>query len=436
MSKRTTQKRKAKRTNSRESLKTTVHHLQKVLAVNARLNSTLEIGELLTVIMNTAAKVMSAKVASLMLLDETRQELIFKIALGSKGNDLVEKFRVKLGEGIAGSVALSGKPLIVNEARKDRRFAKRFDQATGFLTKALICVPMRAKGKLIGVLEAINPIGRAKFLSGDLKLFEIFADQAALAIENARLHAETVKQEKTRQELKIAQEIQQNFLPDLNKNRFGIDIAAKNIPARQVSGDFYDVVNLDNSKTGIVIGDVSGKGVPAALYMVRAISEYRFLAPRLQTPASLLSALNNVLAKDSPRGMFVTLLYMIADLEKKTLTYTSAGHHPILKVSAASGKVESLANTGGPPVGLVEGSPYSENTVAINPQDVFITYTDGVIEARNKAGVEYSLERLAKAVNKKLPRASNYTSEILHDWEVFTQGAEQHDDTTVLAVKI
>ena len=427
---------KIKRASDQESLKTTVQNLQKVLRVNAQINSTLETDKLLIIIMNTATQVMNAEVASLMLLDEKRQELIFKVALGSKGDELVEKFRIRVGEGIAGSVAASGKPLIVNNVHRDPRWAKRFDQSTGFLTKAIICVPMRAKGKLIGVLEAINPIGRTKFSSSDVKLFEIFADQAALAIENARLHAEELRQEKSRQELKIAREIQQNFLPDLSQSRFEIDIAARNIPARSVSGDFYDVVQLENSKLGIIIGDVSGKGVPAALYMVRAISEYRFLAPRLQTPSALLNALNNTLAKGSSLGMFVTLLYMIVDAAQKTLTYVSAGHHPILRVNGASGEVQCLANEGGPPVGLLEGHSYCDNTLPLNPADVLVTYTDGVIEARNKNGVEYSLERLRNAANKKLPTAADYAGQILQDLGNFSEDAEQHDDTTVLIIKI
>ena len=131
----------------------TVESLRKVLALNTILNSTLKLNELLSIIMKTSSEVMSSEVASLLLIDETSNELVFRVALGGKGAELEEKFRLKMGEGIAGSVAASGKPEIVNDPQNDARFAKRFDKSTGFVTRAILCVPMKARGKVIGVLH-------------------------------------------------------------------------------------------------------------------------------------------------------------------------------------------------------------------------------------------------------------------------------------------
>jgi sigma-B regulation protein RsbU (phosphoserine phosphatase) len=414
----------------------TITNLRKVLALTKVLNSTLQLNELLALIMKTSAEVMRSEVASLLLIDETSNELVFRVALGGKGAELEEKFRVKMGEGIAGSVAASGKPEIVNAPHKDPRFARRFDDSTGFVTRAILCVPMKAKGKVIGVLQAINPLLREGFGPEDLELFETFADQAAIAIENAQLHGEIVKQEKAKQALKIAHEIQQNFLPDLTSRRYGVDLCALTLPAFDVGGDLYDVIALDGDRVGIVLGDVSGKGVPAALYMVRAMSEYRFLAPQAKDPAELLNALNQRLAVNSPFGMFLTMICLVIDRHTNTVQYSSAGHLPILLRKAAEGTTEILKGAQSPPLGLMPETSFFLNTAHLEPGDALFLYTDGVVEARDKRGKEYTIERLAECVKKEADSATAYSERIFEDVRKFTTGADQHDDITALTVVI
>ena len=409
-------------------------NLQKVLSLNNILNSTLELNQLLTVIMKTSAEVMNAEVASLLLIDETSHELVFRVALGGKGSELEEKFRVKIGEGIAGTVAKTGEPLVINDAQNDPRFAKRFDASTGFVTRAILCVPLKAKDRIIGVLQAINPLRRQGFCLSDLDLFETFAHQAAIAIENAKLHSEIVKQEKAKQALKIAHEIQQNFLPDLKICRYGIDIDAQTIPAFDVGGDFYDVLQLGPDRIGIILGDVSGKGVPAALYMVRTMSEYRFLAPQCKDASELLCRLNEKLAQESCFGMFVTLMCLIIDKKQSLLQYASAGHHPILYRDGKTGQSSSLKEAAGVPLGLTGGMSFPQNTVPFKSGDSLFLYTDGVIEARNKKGQEYTIERLSHCIQEGAENAQAYSKKIFEDLNRFTTGAEQHDDITALAV--
>lgn len=420
--------------SGRTSPEQQVQNLKKVLAVNGRLNSTLDLNQLLEIIMNTATEVMRAETASLMLIDEATNELVFRVALGEIGEELKEKFRVKIGEGIAGTVAKTGQSLIVNDTRNDPRFAKRFDASTGFKSEAILCVPMIAKEKIIGVIEAINPLGRPGFDQDDLDLFETFSHLASIALENARMHGEILKQERMKRDLKIAHDIQQNFLPDLSKSAFSVDVSACSIPARDVGGDFYDVVPLDDGRTGIIIGDVSGKGVPAALYMVRAISEFRFLAQRLKSPAALLTQLNAVLAPNSPFGMFVTILYLVIDSRARAVEHSSAGHHPIFRCRAGSGSY--LENVGGPPVGLDETATYEQKTESVETGDTFVMYTDGVSEARNPAREEYGSERLKARLSGKIADAAEATRNVLEDVKHFVQQAEPHDDITVLAARV
>lgn len=413
----------------------TNNNLYKILELNSKINSTLNLEELLGILMNTAAEVMDTHAASLMLLDHSGQELIFKVALGCKANQLKESFRVKVGEGIAGTVAATGKALMVNDVQNDTRFAKRFDASTGFKTEAILCVPMHAKGKMIGILQAINPRNRKEFSREDLSLFQVFADQAAIAVENARLHTETLQQEKTKQELRIAHDIQQNFLPDLTENKFCFDIAAQNIPARQVGGDFYDVLQTGEGRVSVMIGDVSGKGVPAALYMVRAISEYRFLAPLCKNPQELVTKLNRVLSKNAPLGMFVTLLCMTLDHKTKSLEYVSAGHHPVL-VRKKNGEIHELSNTGGLPAGLADDSVYEQASCPLENGDSFLAYTDGITESRNLKGEEYGVARLKKSFHVHDFKAAENTPKILAEVEKFSEGTPAHDDATVLLIQI
>jgi len=413
-----------------------VRNLQKILALNSILNSTLELDPLLAIIMKTSAEVMKAEVASLLLIDSATKELVFRVALGGKGSALEEKFRVKMGEGIAGSVAKTGKPLVVNDVRNDPRFAKRFDRSTGFITKAILCVPLKAKNKIIGVLQAINPVGRKGFCSSDLDLFETFAHQAAVAIENAKLHAEMVRQETAKQTLKIAHEIQQNFLPDLKNRNYGLDIDAKSVPAFDVGGDFYDAVTLDNDRLGIILGDVSGKGVPAALYMVRAISEYRFLAPSAKDPAELLTRLNKKLSEQSFFGMFITMVCLMVDKTTGTIQYASAGHPPILLRRAANSTTELLKGTQSVPLGLVPDAPFFLNTIKLEKGDALFLYTDGVTEARNRIGKEYTIEGLTRCVKAGAKSAEAYLEQICADVRSFSADTDPHDDVTALALVI
>jgi len=412
----------------------TIPNLRKVLALTSVLNSTLKLNELLALIMKTSSDVMRSEVASLLLIDEASQELVFRVALGGKGADLEEKFRVKMGEGIAGSVAASGEPVIVNDPQKDARFAKRFDNSTGFVTRAILCVPMKAKGKVIGVLQAINPLERDGFGPEDLELFATFADQAAIAIENAQLHSELVKQEKAKQALKIAHEIQQNFLPDLTNRQYGVDLCALTLPAFDVGGDLYDAISLDQNRVGIILGDVSGKGVPAALYMVRAMSEYRFLAPQAKNPAELLTLLNQRLSVNSPFGMFLTGICLLIDKPTNTVQYSSAGHLPLLLRKAKDGSSEILKGAQSPPLGLMAETAFFLNTVHLETGDALFLYTDGVIEARDRKGKEYTIERLAECVKKEASSASGYSERVFEEVRRFTTGADQHDDITALTI--
>ncbi len=418
-----------------EPLQKKISDLQRILEINSKINSVLDLDELPGLIMNAASEVMRTEAASLMLVDETTQELVFRIALGEKSAQLTEKFRLKMGEGIAGFVAQSGQSVVVNDPQNDPRFASRFDTSTGFVTRAIACVPMKAKNKILGVLQVLNPTARPLFIPEDLELFEAFADQAAIAVTTARLHAEMVRQEKTRYELQVASQIQQHLLPDLAIACPGRPLAARSVPARVVGGDLYDAVPLGENRTVLVMGDVAGKGVPAALYMVRALSDFRFLAPRMTDPALLLAELNNRLCRDTTLGLFVTLACAVVDHSLGTIEYSLAGH-PAPLIRCGNGRVRTLPEAGGPPLGLSPDQAYEKNTAVVEKNSLILFYTDGASEARSHAGEEFGTMRLSETFSRGPQDTAGAVQSLFSALENFTRGAPQHDDMSLLCAKL
>jgi len=285
------------------------------------------------------------------------------------------------------------------------------------------------------VLQAINPTGREVFEMSDLHLFEAFANQAAVAVENAKLHGEILQQAKLKQTLEAARSIQQSFLPDLTKESFQIDLFARNIPALGVSGDFYDVLALCDGKVGVLIGDVSGKGMGASLYMVKTISEFRFLAPSSKNTAELMTRLNARLVSDATMGMFVTLSYVLVDIKKKSFEWTSAGHHPILALKDHS-EVVSLDAATGPPAGLMADIHYETSRTDYSPGTCFVLYSDGITEARNFGGSEFGSSKLEAKLKEGGANAKQIGEAIMADVASFAAGAQQHDDMTLIVAKL
>lgn len=413
-----------------------VFRLRRLLQLNSRINSTLELGALLEIIMKTAADVMDAQTASLLLLNEQEQTLEFCVALGESGQKLKKGFSVKVGEGIAGQTASSGQTLIVNDAENDPRVARRFDASSGFKTRAILSVPVRAQGRLIGVLQAINPAVKPAFDAEDAELFEIFSDQAAIALENARLHTESIEKERMHQELQIARTIQENFLPRFTGAKASYSIAARTASARQVGGDLYEILDLPDRSLGILIGDVSGKGVPAALCMIKIISDFRLLAPHYRDPASMVRELNRLLlSKSAFEGVFVTLLYLILKPDLGKVIFSRAGHEAmILRRHDAAGP-EILAGESGIPIGILEKTDFPRNELALGPKDFLLLYTDGVVETRNPESEEYGIKRLLHECADPDTDANLFLDRLYLSIDRFRVNAPQHDDITAVAIR-
>lgn len=237
-------------------------------------------------------------------------------------------------------------------------------------------------------------------------------------------------------ELDIAKKIQESFLPKALPAVEGLDITASMFTARQVGGDLYDFVEFGSNKLGVVIGDVSGKGVPASLFMAMVTGEFRFFAMPRVPPQDVLYSLNSRLVKESASNLFVTIFYMIFDMKNNTVAYSNGGHLPVIHLSADEKEVKFLDVSEGTPLGLMEG-PYSTNTLNFRKGDIFVLYTDGITEAMNPRGELYGKERLAKSIELHRDAASKILlNAVEKDVRKFEPKSRQHDDMTVIVIKI
>ncbi|MFQ5629730.1 MAG: GAF domain-containing protein, partial [bacterium] len=235
-------------------LRSRVGTLSSLIEVSIIINSTLDLDEVINLVMEKAQAVMKAEASAVMLLNEESGILECQVALGEVGQQVQETIKLKIGEGVAGWVAQTGKPVIVPDAQKDPRCANRVDKQTGFVTRSILAVPLVVKEKIIGVAEVINRLDGKAFTDDDLDLFSTFGRQVALAIENARMHRFMLEQQKFEQQLEAARIIQESFLPQKaptdSRNRFRV--AGKSIAASSIGGDFFDYIEFDDNTLGLV----------------------------------------------------------------------------------------------------------------------------------------------------------------------------------------
>ena len=244
-------------------------------------------------------------------------------------------------------------------------------------------------------------------------------------------------------ELQIASRIQQSILPQSLPQVEGVEIGVKCVPAKHVGGDFYDFikliydfVKLKEDRLGIVIGDVSGKGVPAALFMAKAMADFRGISRDHSEPNDALTAINDKLVEEGVSGMFVTLQYLIYKPKERKVKYSNGGHNPLVWVKS-TGDVLSLTQSVGSPIGIIPGSEFTADEFSVSPGDVFVMYTDGISEARDRNNKEFEEKRILDAAlfNRRLP-AQGLADKLVDEVENFSQGMPQHDDMTVIVLKI
>jgi len=413
-----------------KNLEKKVEDLKILTEISTVISSTLDLNELMTLVIEKAKNVMDAEACSILLYNKETDKLEFEVAIckdESTSDILKKKITLDMGQGIAGWVAANQKPLVIKDVKTDKRFFQEADKQTGFTTKSLIAMPLVGRRGLIGVAEVINP-GKKDY---DLEIFQLLNKQFAIAIENALFYRESIKRERLRQELEIASALQKSFLPGLPVIKKGnLSVSAVNISAAKVGGDIYDFIEPADGKIGILIGDVSGKGVSAALYMAKIISDFRYIARASDSPEIVLNRLNSLLS-EAPRGMFLTAIYMIVDTITGNLKVSVAGHPPFLWLSDK--RIEVMSVPSDPPLGIIPVD-YSFSTHSLKGGDRLLLLTDGVFEAKNKKGQRIGFNNLVSFVKENMGKEE--LVDVIVDYvNDFCKGIEKADDLTIVELR-
>lgn len=386
---------------------------------------------LLHYIVDKSRILMGAESASLMLHIEGSNELEFKVVLGPKSKE-VKPFRLPSGKGISGWVAQNQKPILIPDAYKDPRFDPSFDRRSGYRTRSILCVPMIHKNKTVGVMTVLNRLDSQPFVDDDKNLMLTFASQAALAIENARLLISALEKERLDKELQVASEIQNLLIPQNLPQIPTLDISATYLPCQEVSGDFYDIIKLDDRRTAFVVADVAGKGIPAAMLvstMQATLSAYLEVGSNL---ISIVDRLNINIIKKSTEDSFITFFICVYDAENSTITYINAGHNPPILIR---GNRPLLLKTGGLFLGYIPWK-YESETIELKDNDILTLYTDGLVEAMNESQEEFTDERLEKVIlSSTLHSAARILQNIKEEVQKHIKRSKLDDDFTLVVIK-
>jgi len=394
----------------------------------------LDLDELFTRIAQLMRRVIDYRTFGIWLLNSGRGEL--EIQLAVQYGEKVHVPRVPVGEGLVGYAALHKEPVLVSNVAEDPRYINVVADV-----RSELAIPMLLKDRVIGVLDLESPELDA-FTKRDVDILTLLASQAAVAIENARLY-ETVRTNEVRleKELRFAQRVQTALLPvGLPKRMKGVDVAATFAPAHELGGDFHDFLSPDANTLAVAVGDVSGKGVPAALYsvfaaeLVRGRTFRRRFLPDRSGPASVLSSVNTILHQRQLEEYYCTLCYAIFDLKRRNVTLSNSGlPYPIRAALDGVTQIELP----GVPLGSFSGSTYDEVTIALHKGDLFVFCSDGVFEAFNGSGEEFGATRLIDVVSGVREQdAKTVVGAIATAVDAFREGTSPNDDMTVVAVKI
>jgi len=400
-----------------------IEDFQRLQKAAQKINSILDLDQLIDNIVNDVARSFGCVEASVYLHDEEHCEMVLAGVHGCSVNH--KGHRLKIGkEGMVGYVASTGQMRYAPDVRKDDYYVG-CEQAT----LSEVAIPLHVGERLVGVFTASHPELDA-FPRQQLRLLQALCDHVAVAVHNAcRFQSERAERETMSRDAHEARIMQQALLPKSSPYIPGFVISGLTVPAGAVGGDWYDFIPFPDGRWGLVLADVSGKGTAAALLMSATRGMLRSLAEACSTPGEVLTKLNGLLVEDFPAGKFVTLVYAVLDPATRTVTFANAGHlHPLFIDASGARFIDTER---GLPLGIGCGD-YSESSVNLSEGSRLIFYSDGITEAVNADDQEYGLERLAEhAVG---PSASAVS--IVDDVRAFSNGSGVRDDATVVFVGV
>ncbi len=415
-----------------ENLERKIENLSKLVYINGIINSTLDIGKLLTIIMEIIKDIMETEASTLLLYDDDQDNLVFKVALGESGKELVEKYRVKMGQGIAGWVADTRKGAIVNDVYSDKRFDPNFDKQTGFTTRSIACTPLLYKGKLIGVIQAINPNNRPGFTEADMNLFNVFANQAALAVQNAIYFQRAIEEERINVELHSAKSVQESLIPDVDQKFENIHIAARSIAAREIGGEFHSL-DFHERKIAVALCDIHEKGVPGGLnasLMSGALKAFSFL--KENTPAKIIRLLDKAMKGVISDFKKVSFFYGIIDAGSQNLLFVNSGvAYPILVRRGIARYLKFRSRSLGD-----DDFEVKQVKLSLEKGDYFVILSDSIVNFKNSKGQILGLKKIMDFMQGDFNGPLHLINSLVEFAGQFMGGIEMREDVSIIAFNI
>jgi len=416
-----------------------MEELSSIVEATKRLNSTLDLGELIHIILQIATRQTRAERGTVFLVDRERSEIWSLVGLGLEQ----QVIRLPVERGIAGWVAREGAAVRLENAYDDPRFEPDIDKKLGFRTHRLLCLPIRNEaGTIVGVLQLLNKPDA--FTDEDEAFLDALSAHVALALEKAQLHRERLEKERMERDLVLAREIQAGLLPEAPPAFDGVEIAVLHCASQMVGGDYYDFLPVKAEGRDallIVVADVEGKGAASALVMANVQAMLHALADRVEPLEKLPVTINeNMLSGGRASGSGRTTKYLSMFLaliqdEGRRIRYLNAGHVPpaVIRVNGA----REWLDIGGMIVGLLPDAQYECGEVVMQSGDLLLACTDGITEAMDAAGNEYGRPRLADSVAKRQSlHAKEILSGVLEEVEDHSRGGVYEDDRVLLVMKV
>ncbi|HEY2837850.1 MAG TPA: GAF domain-containing SpoIIE family protein phosphatase [Pirellulales bacterium] len=418
---------------SLDALRVRVAALNRLLDVTQRLAAEVDTQRVLELIASEACLALVCERATVYQFDPRSQELFTRVSTDLE----IGEIRHGLDQGISGYVARHREIVNVPDPPSDSRWNSRIDQLTGYQTRSILAAPLISPhdGALLGVLQVLNNVG-GPFDPFDEELILAFASHAAVALDRARLVDELKERQHVEASLKVARAVQRGFMPQQLPAVPGYELASWWLPHQAVGADYCDVLPLDDGRTALVIADVAGHGIGPSLIMASTRAALRALALDHSAPEVQLRLLARALLGDLEEGLFITMLIAALDSQRHRIEYANAGHGPAMHYSAADDRFYPLESTG-LPLGVEDYPDYPQATpVMIEPGDLLVLCTDGIVESMDNGGEAFGQQRL-EAIIRRRARAplDELVREVGRQVEQHYEGATPPDDLTILVVR-
>jgi sigma-B regulation protein RsbU (phosphoserine phosphatase) len=402
--------------------------LQLLNEISREMSSVLVLNELLRKIGTLTKRLIDYHRFSILLADEQAQTFNTVISLKQDEHE-PERFMVHFGQGIVGAAADLRQTVVVPDVTKDPRYVLVNPE-----TRSEMAIPLIYRGRVIGVVDLESP-QLSYFTEEHVRVFSTLAPQIAIAIENARLYERVARSEaRLERDLQRAQEIQMHLMPGTAPSIPGMEVALRFQPARELGGDLYDFLTYGRDRHVLAVGDVSGKGAPAALYGAMASGILRSLAPQKLSPPDLLRRLSLILLERKIEGHFITLTYAIWEPRTKTLRLANAGMP--LPLLVRKGQCRPI-RAEGIPLGLLERAQYQEVSVGLESGDLFAMCSDGIVEAANTKYAEFGPRRLENVLRQNFHRSpQEIIATLFEEVREFEQGRPPRDDQTIVLIRV